>query len=203
MQVRTKLAVLSLSVALLSGGLALAQDKPEANPMGMTPEQMEAMQKAAAPGEMHKHIGKMAGNWTFTNTMWMAPGQPPMESTGTMHAETILGGRYVHSVWKGNVMGQPFEGHATEGYDNVSKQYVSSWVDNMATGIMYATGTCENGGKKCTTTGTSSDPMSGGPMTMKTVLTWVDDNSFKNEMYMKDPGSGQEFKTMEIVVKRK
>jgi hypothetical protein len=203
MQVRTKLAALSLSVALLSGGVLVAQDKPSEGNMGMTQEQMEAMQKAMAPGEMHKHIAKMAGDWTFTNKMWMAPGQPPVESTGTMHAETILGGRYVQSVWKGSVMGQPFEGRATEGYDNVSKQYVSSWVDNMGTGIMHSTGTCEDGGKKCTTVGNSSDPMTGGTATMKSVITWVDDNSFKNEMFTKDPASGQEVKMMEIVVKRK
>jgi hypothetical protein len=203
MQVRTKLAALSLSVALLSGGVLCAQDKPSEGTMGMTQEQMEAMQKAAAPGEMHKHMGKMAGDWTFTNKMWMAPGQPPVESTGTMHAETILGGRYVQSVWKGSVMGQPFEGRATEGYDNVSKQYVSSWVDNMGTGIMYSTGTCEDGGKKCTTVGNSSDPTTGGTTSMKSVITWIDDNSFKNEMYTKDPASGQEVKMMEIVVKRK
>jgi hypothetical protein len=204
MQVRTKLAVLSLSIALVSGGALCAQEKkPEANSMGMTPEQMESMTKAMTPGEMHKHIAKMAGDWTFTNKMWMAPDQPPAESTGTMHAETILGGRYVQSVWKGNFMGQPFEGRGTEGYDNVSKQYVSSWIDNMGTGIMLSTGTCENGGKKCTVVGDSSDPMSGGKMTMKSVMTWVDDNTFKNEMYGKDPASGQEYKMMEIVAKRK
>jgi hypothetical protein len=203
MQVRTKLAALSLSVALLSGGALCAQDKPSEGNMGMTQEQMEAMQKAAAPGEMHKHMGKMAGDWTFTNKMWMAPGQPPVESTGTMHAETILGGRYVQSVWKGSVMGQPFEGRATEGYDNVSKQYVSSWVDNMGTGIMHSTGTCEDGGKKCTTVGNSSDPTTGGTTSMKSVITWIDDNQFKNEMYAKDPASGKEVKMMEIVVKRK
>ena len=204
MQLRTKLAVLSLSIALVSGGVLFAQDKPqEGNPMGMTQEQMEAMQKAMTPGEMHKLITKLAGDWTFTNTMWMAPGQPPVESTGTMHAETILGGRYVQSVWKGSMMGEAFEGRATEGYDNVSKQLVSTWVDNMGTGIMLSTGTCENGGKKCTTTGTFSDPMTGGPSTMKSVVIWVDDNNFKNEMYGKDPASGQEYKMMEIVAKRK
>ncbi len=204
MMVRTKLAVLALSVALIFGGALRAQEnKPEGNPMGMTPEQMESMQKAAAPGEMHKHLGKMAGDWTFTNKMWMAPGQPPVESTGTMHAETILDGRYVQSTWKGSMMGQPFEGRATEGFDNVSKQYISTWIDNVGTGIMYSTGTCEDGGKKCTTTGSSSDPMSGGQMTMKSVIIWIDDNSFKNEMYMKDPASGQEVKMMEIVTKRK
>ena len=207
MQVRTKLAVMSLSFALaggLSGGVALAQEgQHDHSSMGMSKEQMDSMMQSMAPGEMHKKLAKMAGDWTFTNKMWMAPGQPPQESTGTMHAETILGGRYVQSVWKGSMMGEPFEGRATEGYDNVSKQLVSSWVDNMGTGIMVSTGSCEDGGKKCTTTGTFSDPMTGGPSTMRSVVTWLDDNSFKNEMYGKDPASGQEYKMMEIVAKRK
>ena len=185
MQVRTKLAALALSVALISGGALGAQEnKPEGSP------------KATTPGEMHKQLAKLAGDWTFTNKMWLAPGQPPQEWTGTMHAETILGGRYVQSIWKGIFMGQEFEGRSTEGYDN-AQQYASSWVDSTGAGIVLSTGTCEDGGKTCTTT------RSGGPPTMKSVLTWVDDNTFKNEMYMKDPASGQENKTMEIVAKRK
>lgn len=203
MQVRTKLAVFALSIALLSGGALRAQEGQHDHSMGMTPEQMEAMQKAMTPGAMHKSIAKLAGDWTFVNRMWMAPGQPPIESTGTMHAETILDGRYVQSVWKGNMMGQPFEGRGTEGFDNVSQKYVSSWVDNMGTGIMMSTGTCEDGGKKCTTVGTFSDPTTGQPGTMKTVLTWVDDNNLKTEMYGPDPASGKEYKMMEIVSKRK
>lgn len=201
MQVRTKLAVLALSVSLVSGGALLAQDNHQ--DMGMSKEQMDAMMQAIAPGEMHKHIAKMAGDWTFTNRMWMAPGLPPQESTGTMHAESVLGGRYVQSVWTGSFMGQPFEGRGTDGYDNISKQYVSSWIDNMGTGILLSTGTCEDGGKKCSVSGETSDPMSGGKMTMKSVLTWGDDNNFKTEMFAKDPASGQEYKMMEIVAKRK
>jgi len=197
MQVRTKLTVLALSVALLSGGAVLAQEGQPSK------EQMDAMMQAMKPGEMHKHLAKMAGDWTFTNTMWMAPGQPPQEATGTMHAEMILGGRYVQAVWKGNMMGQEFEGRTTDGFDNVSKKLVSTWMDNIGTGITFFTGTCEDGGKKCTTTGTSSDPMTGGTSTTRSVITWGNDNTFKNEMYMKDPASGQEYKAMEIVVKRK
>ncbi|HBL29200.1 MAG TPA: hypothetical protein DD490_20405 [Acidobacteria bacterium] len=202
MQLRTRLATAALALALAATGTLRAQDKPADGGMGMSPEQEKAMMERMSPGEMHKHLARLAGDWTFTNAMWMAPGTPPMESSGTMHAEVILGGRYVQSVWKGNFMGMPFEGHGTDGYDNVTKQYVNTWVDNMGTGIMYATGTCEDGGKKCTTTGAMSDAMSNTVVTSKSVLTWVDDNTFKNEMYAKDP-SGNEFKTMEIVAKRK
>jgi hypothetical protein len=179
-----------------------AQDKP-AGPPGMDPAQMEAMMKAISPGEHHKVLGRMAGDWTFTNKFWMAPGQPPMESTGTMSAVTLLGGRYVEHTWKGDMMGMPFEGRGTDGYDNVAKQYVSSWVDNMGTGIMYQTGTCDSSHKTCTFTGDVWDPMSGQKTTMKSVISWVDDNTFKNEMFGKDPSSGKEMKMMEITAKRK
>jgi len=94
----------------------------------------EAMMKAATPGEHHKALGRYVGDWTFTNTMWMDPSQPPMKSNGTVHAEWMLGNRYLSSTFRGSFGGQPFEGHATDGYDNVAGKYVSSWVDNMGTG---------------------------------------------------------------------
>lgn len=207
MPVRTKLAVLSLSAILGVSGLALAQgtqeQKPEVNEMGMTQEQMATMMKNITPGEAHKQLGKMAGDWTLTSRMFMAPGQPPVESPGTMHAETILDGRYVQSTWTGSIMGQPFEGRGTDGWDNVGKKYVTSWVDSMGTGILYSTGTCEDGFKVCTTTGDMLDSATGQKITMKSVITWIDDNHFKNEMYHKDHASGQEVKMMELDVRRK
>jgi hypothetical protein len=99
-------------------------------------------------------------------------------------------------------MGMPFEGRGTEAYDNVAKQYVSTWIDNMGTGIMYSTGTCDEAGKSCSNSGEMWDPMTGQKTTMKSTVTWMDDNSFKMEMFGKGP-SGQEMKMMEIVAKRK
>jgi len=37
-------------------------------------------------------------------------------------------------------MGMPFEGMGLDGYDNASKEYISIWIDNMGTGIMYMKG---------------------------------------------------------------
>jgi Protein of unknown function (DUF1579) len=154
------------------------------------------------PGEPHKHLARLAGDWTYTSKMWMDPSQPAMESGGTMHAETLLGGRYVEHHWKGNFMGQAFEGRGTDAYDNVAKQYVSSWIDNMSTGIMYSTGTCDDAGKVCTQSGDMWDPMTGQKTTSKSTITWKDDNTFTMEMFGKGP-SGQEMKMMEITATRK
>ncbi|MFL6200580.1 MAG: DUF1579 domain-containing protein [Thermoanaerobaculia bacterium] len=173
---------------------------PEGMPAMDSPE-MQAMMKAMSPGPEHKNMSRMTGDWTFTNKMYM-PGAPPSEGAGTMHAEMILGGRYVHSVWKGDFMGMQFEGHGTDGYDNMTKKYVSSWVDNMGTGIMYSTGTCDAAGKVCTSTAEMLDPMSGQMTTTRSVVTWNGDKSFTMEMYAK-PTGGTETKSMEITATKK
>ena len=135
--------------------------------------------------------------------MWMDPSQPPVESTGTMHGEMILmGGRYVEHTWKGNMMGMPFEGRGTDGYDNIGKQYVSSWMDNMGTGIMYSTGTCDDGGQGVHLQRRHVGPDERQEDQHGSVITWMDDNTFKNEMYGPGP-DGKETKMMEIVAKRK
>jgi hypothetical protein len=191
----------ALSLLALTAMPALAQDKPkptDAPAMGGAEEAM----KATAPGEQQKKLARLAGDWTFTNRAWMAPGQPPMEAAGTMHGEILMGGRYVEHTWKGNFMGMPFEGRGTEAYDNVRKMYVNSWVDTMGTGIMYLTGTCDEAVRTCTYTGDVWDPMTSKKSSMKQVITWMDDNSFKNEMYGPGP-DGKEAKWMEIVAKRK
>ena len=197
-------SLLLLAVILLAvTGAAVAQDKPKEPPKGgPSPAEMEAMMKAMTPGEPQKQLARLAGDWTFAQKFWMAPGQPPGESSGTMHGEVLLGGRYVEHHWNGNFMGMPFEGRGTDAYDNVAKQYVSSWIDNMGTGIMYQTGSCEAGGKSCSYQGDVWDPVSGKKMTMRSVITWSGDDTFKNEMYGPDP-SGKEMKMMEITATRK
>jgi hypothetical protein len=200
MRIRPFAAALSLLALTVP---AFAQDKPkEAAPPGMDPAAMEAMMKAMSPGENHKNIARYVGDWTYAGKMWMDPSQPPTESTGTMHGETLLGGRYVQSTWKGNFMGMPFEGRGTNGYDNLSKQYVSTWIDNMGTGIMYATGTCDASGMKCEDKGEMMDPMTGQKSYMHSIITWTGDKSFKMESYSPGP-DGKEMKTMEMVVTKK
>lgn len=187
---RIVFGALGLLVLLLAWSPAQAQDD------------MEAWMKLASPGENHKLLGNMVGDWTYSIKSWMAPDQPPMESTGTMHAEWILGGRYVSSVWKGAFMDMEFEGHGLDGYDNISKQYVSSWVDNMGTGIMQSAGTCDQAKNACTLMGTTMDPETGKEMKVKSVSEMKDKNTFHLEMYGIAP-DGKEMKMMELTGTRK
>lgn len=202
MKSRSTIAVLFLLALCCTVVSAVAQDKPKAPAAPSMDDAMKAMASAATPGEQQKRLARFAGDWTFENTMWMDPSQPPMKSTGTMHGELLMGGRYVEHTWKGNMMGQPFEGRGTDAYDNVAKHYVSSWLDNMGTGIMYQIGSCDAAGNVCNYSGDMWDPMSGQKSTTRSTITWMDDKTFKNEMFGPGP-DGKEVKWMEIVAKKK
>jgi hypothetical protein len=194
MKVRVGIAMLSLCML---AGVAGAQENKGQAPPAMGQAEMEAMAKAATPGENHKHLGRYVGTWSTSMKAWMAPGTPPMESKGTMQAEWIMGGRYLQSTYKGDFMGQPFEGRATDAYDNVTKRFQSTWIDSMSTGIMVMNGTCDAGCKTLTMEGDMADPMTGKTMPVKSVTTF-ENNSWKMEMYTSAP-DGSSFKMMEMV----
>jgi hypothetical protein len=173
-----------------------------------TPTVMDsaAMQKAwetyMTPGETHAMIAKDNGTWTADMTMWMSPDAPPMKSTGTTTNKMIMGGRYQQSSFKGTFMGQPFEGQSTLAYDNAKKAYVTTWIDNMGTGIMMMEGTYDAANKAINFNGKSTDPLTGKECIMREVYKLVDDNTQTMEMYATYPG-GKEYKNMEITFKRK
>lgn len=116
----------------------------------------------------------------------------------------IFGGRYQSTTHKGNMMGMPFEGMSITGYDNATKKFVSTWVDSWSTGIMNMSGDWNAGTKTLTMTGTMPDICRPGKMcSLKEVITVVDDNTQKMEMYGPDNKTGKEFKMMEINMSRK
>ena len=166
-------------------------------------EMMAAMMKLAAPGPEHAALNPLAGSWKTTVKSFMGPAGPmpqPQVTEGTCDRNWMMGGRYLVSNYKGNFNGMPFEGMEVLGYDNMKKQYVSSWMDNMGTGIMQSTGSAmDPATKSFTLTGTSPDP-SGQVMSMREVTNIVDGNTYTMTMFASM--GGQEQKVMEITYTR-
>ena len=163
---------------------------------------MEAMMKAATPGEAHKKLGGMVGTFNTEVKMWMAPGAPPTGGTGVSENTWALDGRFVEQHFDGNFMGMPFHGIGYTGYDNIKKHYVGAWMDNMTTSMMVSSGTAEADGKSITFLSTMDDPMTGKSSPVKEKVTVVDDDHHTLEMWMAGP-DGKMFKTMEINYSRK
>ena len=190
------------AVALFVCAAAFAADAPPK----MTAEQqamMEKMTKAATPGPQHEMLKKMAGEWNAKVTSQMDPSQPAQVEQSTSTLTMLMDGRYCQEVTSGNMMGQPFSGMGLTGYDNVLGKYVSTWVDNMGTGIMTSVGTADASGKVITWIGTMSDPVTGKLSKPRMVTTIKDDDHHTFEMYGIPPGGKKETKMLTIEYSRK
>jgi hypothetical protein len=161
---------------------------------------MEAYMKAGAVGPEHKWLEATTGTFEAKVTSWMAPGAPPMESTGMSESRSVLGGRWVEQKFTGKFMDQPFEGLGYVGYDNLKKQFVSTWQDNMSTAIMVMMGT--RNGDTVTLTGKMDDPVTGKATDYKAAFKVVDKDHHTYEMWGPGP-DGKQFKNMEIHYMRK
>lgn len=151
----------------------------------------------ATPGDVHAMLAKSSGKWNVETSMYMAPGAPPTVSKGTSVNKMILGGRYQVAEFKGTMMGQPFEGISTVGYDKHKNVYESTWVDNVGTGITKFTGTWDEATKSIHFTGKMMDPMTKHEMDVKETFKIIDDNNQQMEMYYTGP-DGKDVKMMEI-----
>jgi hypothetical protein len=168
-------------------------------------EMMKQMMELAKLNENHKLLTDLDGNWNYTIKMWMNPDQAkPQESKGTAVRKSVMGGRYVMMDVTGKMQmpgedgkmkDMQFKGMALEGYDNVKKKFVSSWIDNMGTGIQFSDGTYDPATKTLTYT-SEVEPMPGMKMPVKEVIKVVDNNHMTLEWY--ENHGGQEKKTMEI-----
>ncbi|HUR66444.1 MAG TPA: DUF1579 domain-containing protein, partial [Chitinophagaceae bacterium] len=123
-------------------------------------------------------------------------------STVTAVTESIYGGLYSQSKNSGDMMGSPFQGVSTMGYDNLKKEFISTWIDNMGSGIMTMTGQYDAAAKKLNLSGKMMC-MNGQEGNMREVFTFVDDDHQTLEMYGPDPATGKEYKNMEIKYTRK
>lgn len=174
------------------------------NPAALSQE-MDAQQKAwmeyMTPGKYHEMMAKSVGEWKTVTKWWMDPSAEPMVSEGTAVNEMIMGGRYLKSTHSGIMMGQPFEGIMIEGYDNTKKEFVSTWIDNMGTGIMFSAGKYDEPSQSITFEGSMVDPMTGSDVKYKQTVKIIDQNKHMMEMY--DVSKGIEIKMMEIEFTRK
>jgi hypothetical protein len=199
--------------ALLLALPVLAEDTPPAGsaaaspgPGGMDPQMMAKMMEMTKLNENHKLLQSLDGKWNYTVKMWMngdASSKPDL-SHGSATRQSIMGGRYVVMDVKGNMempgadgktQKMEFKGRGTEGYDNVQKKFVATWLDNMGTGIMMMQGTYDEPSKTFTYTG-EFDAMPGMHQKVRESLKLTDKDHMMMEWF-EDRG-GKEVKTMEI-----
>ena len=176
------------------------KEEPMAMPDSAT--MMKNWQDYMTPSDVHKMIAKWDGTWSGDITMWMYPGAPEQKMKGTAVNKMIMNGLYQESTHTGTMMGMPFNGKSLLAYDNHRKEFVSTWIDNMGSGIMVMKGTWDDASKMCTLKGTMVDPGTKMDTNVKETFKVIDDNTQEMEMFVTMP-DGKEFKTMHINFTRK
>jgi Protein of unknown function (DUF1579) len=193
-----------------------AATSPAAPPSGQpTAEDMQKMMtqmmELSKLNENHKLLADLAGTWSYTVKMWMNPdpNAKPEESKGTAVRKSMMDGRFfvVDVAGKMEMPGadgkkkeMTFKGMGIEGYDNVKKKFVGTWMDNMGTGVMMSEGDYDPA-TKTFTYASEYEAIPGMKTKIREVVKIVDKDHHTFEWY-EDRG-GKEAKTMEINYTRK
>jgi hypothetical protein len=162
---------------------------------------MEMMTKAAIPGDAHKRLQALVGEWKTKTTFWYEPGEKPEVSEGSSSHTWALGGRYLDETFHGSWAGKPYTGRGMLGYDNVLKEYVSTWADDASTTLMTSRGRFDEKSNQLIMTSIHSCPMTGGMTQSVSKTKIIDFDNHVMEMYRNSP-SGEQYKMMEIVFTR-
>ena len=147
MNSRTLLCIL---LAVGAGTAAVAQDEP----VDTASEAPRARSKSAkslpstrspsspCPASTTSTWTRLVGDWDLTIRIWTSPDGEPVESAGTAEARWILDGRFLWTIYRAELFGQPFEAWSIEGYDNQAEQYVGTWRDTQGTYTLVYRGKC-------------------------------------------------------------
>jgi Protein of unknown function (DUF1579) len=163
---------------------------------------MKAWQDYMTPGAMHKMLAKEIGTWEADVNQWMDPSAPPNKMKATNLVTMSMNGLFQIGNFSADMMGMPMTGQSTTGYDNAKKIFVSSWIDNLGSGMVRMTGNFDEATKTLHLKGTQTDPMTGNDSEIREVIKWHDENSYTMTMYGAGP-DGKEMKFMEGTFNRK
>jgi len=176
-----KIVSLALFLALVTSGLVASN---RASAQGPTAE--------------HQALASEVGVWDAGTKFWMAPDTPPMASKA-VETNTMLGGMWLISEFKGDMGGMPFFGHGQFGYDPVAKKFVGTWIDSMNPHLSVMEGSMDEANKTLTMMSKGRDPRSGKETLTKMVTTYLDEEHKTFEMFAPAEGKeGEWWKVMEI-----
>jgi hypothetical protein len=132
----------------LTFSMAPAQEKknqqtPQKPAQAAMDEMMKKMMELASPSDAHKKLEEAPTTKGIAENVW------------------VLGGRFLRSDFKGEMMGMQMTGFGLTGYDNYAKMYHGLWVDNLSTTLATMEGTFDQSGKVLTMYGKMNEWMTG------------------------------------------
>lgn len=199
---KKQLFVAVLLLVPCGAAFALRQDKQDkkvvtAAAPAVDDPMMAKWAEFMTPGPAHAQLDHKVGKWTGKAKFWTDPSAPVTESIMNTEFKWILGKRYLQDTTTGVYNGETFEGLGMTGFDNLKKKYVSTWIDNMGTGLSSYEGTFDAAAKTFSFMGMQPDVMQGKYVKSRMVDKVVDADHWTFQMYT-TLADGKEFMSMEI-----
>ena len=190
------LAVAAVGLGWVGGFVTAGEHEDKAPGAGDTAEM-----PMAAPGEEHKELAKVAGEWHAENTYYTPQGEVVSKDAET--ARVVMNGWFVETDYSGSMMGKPWKGRSVTGFDQHTKEYVVVWYSEMGSAISV------HRGKKCPKGiihlyGQTFNPMAGKVVPSLMQMHPTDESGkHKFEMYWSNEAKEPVTKLMSIVYTRK
>jgi len=118
---------------------------------------MKKWKEIREPGRHHTALEPLIGRWKYKQKIWVQPGSPPDETTGSTEVRWVMGKRFVQVESTGKMFDLPYNSMWLIGFDNFKKKYVSCYLDNVGTGIYPAEGSAGPGKNAITLIGHMDD----------------------------------------------
>lgn len=192
--------VVGLGVGMVAGGPAAAAehgDKTSAGKQAM----MEKWEASMAAGPQHEALAALSGPWSVKSSYWVTPDAEPEESEYKAIRTMIFDDRVLREDFTGAFRGRSYVGIGHSGYDNVSGQFWTTWIDNLSTGVTIMTGAWDAEKEKWVLEGQTPDPMADGLVPIRIESVMPDDNTQVDDFYRPGP-DGEMFRFMELVYQR-
>lgn len=117
--------------------------------IGIAAQADETGYQPPKPEKEHEWLKQLAGEWDADVELIIDPTKPPQKATGT-ESGRLLGGFFAVLDYRGELLGAPFTGALTLGYDPERKKFVGTWCDSMSSHLWQYEGTLDASGKVLT-----------------------------------------------------
>ncbi len=195
---RIRRGVLGLVAAALAAGCSLGGERG-VQPGSLTPLEWAALSK---PGAAHQLLSSFVGTWNVKITFWSSPSAPPQESVGSSTLTWILGDRFVHEEFQGDVLGERYQGLGLMGYDAAARRFTTVWIDSLNTAIAVQQGRYLPESSTFELRGEVYDPLIGRNKTTRSEIRVLSPDQYSVRMIDAGP-TGADFTSLEIVYTRR
>ncbi|MEE9553631.1 MAG: DUF1579 family protein [candidate division Zixibacteria bacterium] len=193
-----------LSVVVIIGFIFCVFPNVRAEEKQDSTAQDEIMAKAmelAQPGEEHKLLERLTGEWNAETKMWMSPGADPMILPGKAGLKMILDGRFLYGEYSITSDQMKGDGLFVTGFDRRHEKFTYIGFDTWGTYSVSASGTYDEETKSITMYGEDVDPIMGHTQKYNLVFTFNSDDTWKFEVIFLDKvhtQGGDQFKMVEV-----